>query len=152
MKTVPRPVLVAACCLALAATAAASAPDAPISSPPHTAPDKNEAQATVMKAELQRAKDAVNSAKKPDDLDPILFDLQKYENNGVGGPTVAPDNQDLQRQLIAALEFTKQWQNYLSHLTSGDVSQARNDLFALSQNNYGPSLIPRSRILALMNG
>ena len=105
-----------------------------------------------MKAELQRARDAVNSAKKPDDLDPILFDLQKYENNGVGGPAVAPDNQDLQRQLIAALEFTKQWQNYLSHLTSGDVSQARNDLFALSQNNYGPSLIPRSRILALMNG
>jgi hypothetical protein len=155
MKTVPRPVLVAACCLALALAtkeAAASAPDAPIASPPHAAPDKNETQATVMKAELQRAKDAVNSAKKPDDLDPILFDLQKYENNGVGGLTVAPDNQDLQRQLIAALEFTKQWQNYLSHLTSGDAAQARNDLFALSQNNYGPSLIPRSRILALMNG
>ena len=152
MKSVPRPALVAACCLALVATATASAPDAPIASPPHTAPDKNEAQATVMKAELQRAKDAVNSAKKPEDLDPILFDLQKYENNGVGGPTVAPDNLDLQRQLIAALEFTKQWQNYLSHLTSGDASQARNDLFALGQNNYGPSLIPRSRILAMMNG
>jgi hypothetical protein len=152
MRTVPRPVLVAACCLALATPAAASAPDAPIASPPHTAPDKNDAQATLMKAELQRAKDAVNSAKKPEELDPILFDLQKYENNGVGGPTVAPDNLDLQRQLIAALEFTKQWQNYLSHLASGDINQSRNDLQALSQNNYGPSLIPRSRILALMNG
>src|ERR1700761_2403625 len=82
MKTVPRPVLVATCCLAFTATAAASAPDAPVASPPHTAPDKNETQATDMKAELQRAKDAVNSAKKPEELDPILFDLQKYENNG----------------------------------------------------------------------
>jgi hypothetical protein len=152
MRTVPRPVVVAACCLVLTATAVASAPDAPIAAPPHTAPDKNEAQATAMRIELQRATDAVNSAKKPEDLDPVLFDLQKYENNGVGGPTVAPDNQDLQRQLIAALEFTKQWQNYLSHLAAGDVNQSRNDLQALSQNNYGPSLIPRSRILALMNG
>ena len=152
MRTVPRPVLVAACCLAMAATAPASAPDAPISSPPHTAPDKNDTQAAEMKAELQRAKDAVNAAKKAEDLDPILFDLQKYENNGVGGPTVAPDNQDLQQQLIGALEFTKQWQNYLSHLASGQGDQARNDLQALVQNNFGASLIPRSRLLALMNG
>ena len=153
MKTVPRPVLVAACCLtlaALAALASASAPDA-ISSPPHMAPDKNDAQATEMKAEFQRAKDAVNSANKAEDLDHVLFDLQKYENNGVGGLTVAPGNVDLQRQLIAALEFTKQWQNYLSHLAAGDANQARNDLQALSQNEFGPGLIPRSRILELMH-
>jgi hypothetical protein len=149
MKTVPRPVLAVACCLALAATATASAPDA-ISSPPHTAPDKNDAQATEMKAELQHAKDAVNSAKKAEDLDPVLFDLQKYENNGMGGLAIAPSNLDLQRQLIGALEFTKQWQSYLSHLAAGDFNQTRNDLQALSQNEFGPGLIPRSRILELM--
>jgi len=148
MKTVPRVVL-AACCLALAATARASAPNA-IASPPQTAPDKNDAQATEMKAELQHAKDVVNSAKKAEDLDPVLFDLQKYENNGMGSLAIAPSNLDLQRELIGALEFTKQWQSYLTHLAAGDFNQTRNDLQALSQNQFGPGLIPRSRILELI--
>lgn len=155
MKPVARPVLVAACCLALARPAVATAPDAQISAPPNTTPDKSESEATQMKAELQRAKDAVNSARKPEDLDPVLFDLQKYQNNGFefGAPsTVSPGNQELLQQLLSALEFTKQWQNYLSHLASGQTDQARNDLMAMSQNNNGPSLIPRSRLLALMNG
>ena len=155
MRLVPNSVLAAACCLALATPAKATAPDAQISAPPSATPDKSDSEATQMKAELQRAKDAVNSAKKPEDLDPVLFDLQKYQNNGFGfgmANTVSPGNQDLLQQLLSALEFTKQWQNYLSHLASGQTDQARNDLMAMSQNNFGPSLIPRSRLLALMNG
>jgi len=152
MNSVPRPIHVAVCCLVLAATAIASAPDAPISSPPHTTPDTNDAQAAEMQAELQRAKDAVNAAKKAEDLDPVLFDLQKYENTGMGGLAVAPGNAGLLRQLLGALEFTKRWQDYLSHLAAGDAAQARNDLQALSQNAMGPGLIPRSRLLALMSG
>ena len=108
-----------------------------------------------MKAILRRTKDTLNSAKKPEDLDPALFELQKYQNNGFEfgmAPTVSPSNQQLVQQLVSALEFTKQWQNYLSHLNSGQTDQARNDLMAMTQNNFGPGLIPRSRLLALMNG
>jgi hypothetical protein len=155
MKIVPRPALAAACCLALAAPAAAIPPNPPIALPPHTAPDASDSQSTEMKAELQRAKDAINTAKKPEDLDPIVFALQKYENNGFGGGVVqpaGPGDQELLQQLIGALEFTKQWQNYLSHIAAGEPDQARSDLQMISQNTNGMILIPRSRLLALLDG
>lgn len=150
--------LVAVCGLALGTHDAASAPDASAAAPApptHAAPDKTEAQAADMKAVLQRARDAVNTAKKAEDLDPILFDLQKYQNNGFQfgmGPTVAADNQQLLQQIFSAIEFTKQWQNYLSHLASGQAQQAHNDLQMLSQNNSDIGFMPRSKILALLSG
>jgi hypothetical protein len=158
MKALPRPALVAACCLALAWRATAAAPDTNAASavPPHADQDKSLAEATDMKALLKRARDAINSARKAEELDPVLFDMQKYQNNGFQGfgmgATVAPENQQLLQQIFSAVEFTKQWQNYLSHVNSGNTQQARNDLQMLSMNNFGPSLIARSRILALMSG
>ena len=145
---------------ALPLPAQASTPDAlngPITSPPSTTDNKSAAEAAEMAAVLQRAKDAVNAAKKPEDLDSIISDLQKYQNSAgpfgfATNPSVAPSNQHLLQQLLSALEFIKQWQNYLSHLNAGDTNQARNDLQMLSQNNFGPTLVPRSRILALLYG
>ena len=154
MKALLRPATTAVLCTVFVVSAAASAPDADISnlgSAPNAHEQKGDAEAVAMKAELEHVKEAVNAARKPEDLDPLLFELQKYQNNGING-TFTPENQELVQQLVGALEFTKQWQNYLSHTASGQTDQARNDLSSLSQNNFGLGIIPRSRILALLAG
>ena len=94
---------------------------------------------------LKRVSDNVAKAKKPEDLDGILVDLQKFQNDRNGGYN--PENQSLVQQVSAAFEFTKLWQNYLSHLASGQTQLVTQDLQNLSQNNYGVGIIPRSQIL-----
>ena len=145
-------VVAAALCVAMASDAPGSPPNADTSTlgaAPDEQQKKVDAAAADMKAQLQHVKEAVNAAKKPEDLDPVLFDLQKYQNGGFNND-VAPENRDLYQQLASALQFTKAWQSYLSHTASGETDQAKNDLSSISQGNYGVGLIPRSRILALM--
>ena len=45
--------------------------------PESAPPDKSASEAAEMKAELQHVRDAVGKATKAEDLDPVLFDLQK---------------------------------------------------------------------------
>ncbi len=154
MKAPARLALAAAFGATLLATPASAAP--PVPNVPPAANTKDD-DVTQMRAQLQRTKDAVNAAKKPEDLDPVLFDLQKYENNGFGfGGAVSgdftPEKQRLYQQLVSAAEFTKSWQSYLSHTATGQADQARNDLYSLLQNNYGSGLMPRSHLLALQAG
>jgi hypothetical protein len=153
MKSLSLLVVAAAAGMLLTIPATGTVPDVSsgFSPPPSAGPDKSGDEATQIKALLQRVRETVNTAKKPEDLDPVIFEMQKYQNNGFGfNPMVAAGNQEHLPQIFAALEFTKQWQNYLSHMAAGETEQAHNDLSQLSQNNYGASLIPRSRLLALM--
>lgn len=152
MKALLPAALAVALCLTLEIPASASPPSADIStlgSSPAAEQKKDDATTAKMKAEFQHLRGLVNAAKKPEDLDPVLFDLQKYENgNFLSG--ITPDNQELYQQLVGGVQFAKEWQNYLSHMATGQTDMARSDLSSLSQNNYGAGLIPRSRILALL--
>ena len=87
-------------------------------------------------------------ATKPEDLDGLLVELQKFQTNRYGGYNV--ENQALFQQVSGAFEFTKLWQNYLSHLATGQTQLVINDLQNLSQNNYAVGIIPRSHILELL--
>jgi hypothetical protein len=104
-----------------------------------------DAAAAEIQALLKRVSDAVTKAQKPEDLDGILVDLQKFQNGGNGGYN--QENQALYQQVSGAFEFIKLWQDYLSHLATGQTEQAINDLQNLSRNNYGVGIIPRSQIL-----
>ena len=110
---------------------------------------KTRADAAVAELQtlLKRVSDTITSAKKADELDGLLVDLQKYQNNRNGGYGYTPETQALYQQVSSAFEFTKAWQNYLYHQSTGETQLAENDLQNLSQNNYGVGIIPRSRIL-----
>jgi hypothetical protein len=108
--------------------------------------DRAEAEAADAKALVQRAADKVNQAKKPEDLDDLIVELQKHENNRFGDNA---QNQALNAQVRAALEFTMRWQDYLAHLAGGQTEQARQDIQNLAANNSGVNFIPRSKLLAL---
>jgi hypothetical protein len=104
-----------------------------------------DAAAAESEALLKRVSDTVAKAQKPEDVDGILADLQKFQSNGNGGYN--PENQALYQQVSSAFQFTKLWQDYLSHLATGQTQLAIGDLQSLSQDNYGVGIIPRSQIL-----
>ena len=110
--------------------------------------ERTDAGAAEIRTLLKRTSDDVAKAKKPEDLDDLLVELQKFQNDRSGGYN--PENQGLYQQVASAFEFTKLWQNYLSHLANGQGQLATQDLQNLSQNNYGVGIIPRSQILALL--
>ena len=111
--------------------------------------DKADAEVTDLKALIARAAQDITQAKKPEDLDALITEMGKHQNMRNGGNPSLQGNQELIQQFSSAFEFTKQWQNYLAHVASGQTDQAHNDVQSLSQNNYGVSLIPRSKLLAL---
>ena len=110
--------------------------------------EKADAAANQMKELLKHVSEEINKAKKPEDLDGLLVELQKFQGDRYG--SYGGENQALSQQISGAFEFTKLWQNYLSHIATGQGQLATSDLQSLSQNNYGVGLIPRSQILALL--
>jgi hypothetical protein len=111
--------------------------------------DKADAEIAGVKALLTRAGTAITQAKKPEDLDDLIEEMSKHANNQYGGNSALQGDQELVRRLNSAYEFVKQWQNYLAHMANGQTDQARNDLQALSNNNGGEGLLPRSKLLEL---
>jgi hypothetical protein len=111
--------------------------------------EKADAEAVNLKALIQQAGAQILKAKKPEDLDDMIAQLQKSQGNRYGGGGITPGNQALYQQVAGALEFTKQWQDYLSHLATGQTELATRDLQSLSQNNNVSILIPRSKLLEL---
>ncbi len=107
--------------------------------------DAYRAQVTEL---LKRVGDTIAKATKPSDLDGILVELQKYQNQGYATENEGPQ---LSQQTNMAYQFATGWQDYLSHVANGNVEQACNDLRNLAQNGYGITIVPRSRILELMN-
>lgn len=101
-----------------------------------------------MQTFLKHVSDEVSKAKKAEDLDGVLAELQKYNMNRSGG--YDPGSQALVQQVSQSFEFVKLWQNYLSHMENKQGQLATNDLQSLSQNNYNVSLVPRSEILRLL--
>jgi hypothetical protein len=111
--------------------------------------EKTDAEIASVNALLTRAGTAITQAKKPEDLDGLIEEMSKHANNQYGGNSALQGDQQLLRQFSSAYEFVKQWQNYLAHLASGQIEEARADLQNLSQNNEGAELMPRSKLLAL---
>ena len=111
--------------------------------------EKADAEITDVKALIARAGQAITQAKKPEDLDDLITEMSKHENNRYGGNQALQGNQQLLQQLSSTFEFVKQWQNYLAHMASGETDMARNDLQNLSNNNAGEGLLPRSKLLEL---
>ena len=107
---------------------------------------RDAAYAAEIQAVLSRLKEIVSKATKPEDLDGILVDLQKYQNRYGGG--YSPETQSLVQSVNAAYQFATAWQDYLHHKSVGQITQAQNDLRNLAQNSYGVTIIPRSAILA----
>jgi hypothetical protein len=105
-----------------------------------------------MKAELKHVADVISTAKKPEELDELLASLQKYQGGNFNPGLYTREDQELFQQLSGALEFTKVWQEYLTHLNWGQPDQAKADLSNLCQGNLGFNLMPRSKILALLAG
>ena len=111
--------------------------------------DKVDAEVAEVKTLMTKAGQAITQAKKPEDLDDLIAEMSKHQNNRYGGNPALQANQQLFQEFSSACEFVKQWQNYLAHLANGQTDQARSDLQMLSQNNYGDGLLPRSKLLEL---
>jgi hypothetical protein len=84
---------------------------------------------------------ALDTAKKPGDLDPIFAELADANNDRNGYGNISGRIQSLKY-------FVQNWQDYLTALAEGRINDARNDLHGLENPNYDASFYPRSKILA----
>jgi hypothetical protein len=105
---------------------------------------------------LARVPDILIKAKKTQELDGILSDLQKVQAplGGMGSYDRMygndPDSQAVMNRVNSAYQFVAQWQDYLSARNSGNIQEAQNSLRNLlnSRSAGDATLIPRSEILA----
>ena len=110
---------------------------------------RNEAHASELDGVLKKLTDVVSKSTRPSDLDDILVDLQKFQNQGYA--TYGEDQMPLSQKASQAYQFATGWQDYLSSVAHGNGDQARNELRNLAQNGYGITIVPRSHILELMS-
>ena len=97
-------------------------------------------------AALKEAADAVQNAKKPEDLDQTLNNLSKFRYDG-GVENFGAEARAIQNKAQSTVHFVQQWQNYIAARKNGNTEMARNSLQNLSSGEYF-DLMPRSRILA----
>jgi hypothetical protein len=100
-----------------------------------------------LKSALDRATQAVISAKDPKDLDPVLSELGAAIDQSRSG-TYGGLRQTAYLQLESASRFVKEWQSYLVDQAAGNSMQAANDLRNLANMSDTFMPIPRSEILA----
>lgn len=106
-----------------------------------------DAAATEVRALIKSASDAITQAKKAEDLDAIVAQLQKFLGDKYGFNS---ENQALYQQAESACAFSKLWQDYLAHLNRGQTQLAAGDLQSALAADQGSGLIPRSHMLALL--
>lgn len=106
-----------------------------------------EAAATEMQELLKRLSEITAKATKAAELDETLDGLQRIRGDRY---SYYAEDQPLFQRVTAAVEFAKLWQDYLSHLATGQAQLALTDLQSINQNNYGAGLIPRSQLLDRM--
>jgi hypothetical protein len=97
---------------------------------------------------LQRAGNAVRSAKTPADLDATIKELAE-QNRQDGMQSSSKEMREAQRKVGPTLLYASRWQNYLSDRAAGDSEDAVRMLRDLS-NDTELLLIPRSGILDLI--
>jgi hypothetical protein len=87
---------------------------------------------------------AIDTAKKPGDLDQVFAQLADANNNRNDFGSSSGKIQNLKY-------FVQNWQDYLAALASGRINDARNDLKGLENPNYDASFYPRSKILSALD-
>jgi hypothetical protein len=112
-------------------------------STPLQPPDATE-RTTEIDRVLDRAAETVRAAKRPEDLDEIIAQLDKLQQKGVPYAPINPEL--LTARLAAAKNFTREWQEYLSAIQNGNVKRAREILEQLAQTG-NVNFVPRSEIL-----
>ncbi len=100
--------------------------------------------AAEMQAILQRLSETAPKAVKAAELDEILDALQRIKDDRYSYYT---EDASLFQRVAVACEFTRLWQDYLSHRAAGQNQLALTDLQNINQNNYGANIIPRSLLL-----
>src|SRR5262249_43266397 len=92
-------------------------------------PAESEAQrkyfAERLEAVLKKASEACLAAKKENDLDPVLADLQSLKQHGY---SESPEFTRALGRREAAIRFVTRWQEYLTNLTTGYDDRAKNIL------------------------
>jgi hypothetical protein len=115
-----------------------------------------DAIATKVDAVLKDLPDRLAKAQKPEDLDPVLADIQGLQISprdgyGMRGYGMDQSIAALANKINACYQFTTQWQDYLSAKNNGNTQAAQNVLQNLLNNRQtdAPILIPRSQLLAI---
>lgn len=93
---------------------------------------------------------ATEAAKTPADLDALLAEINKPLTDDPNNRGNLPGNAPL--QIESMRRFVLKWQDYLAQLEAGNGQAATNILRELSYDNGASTFIPRSRLLALLNG
>lgn len=115
---------------------------------------QKKARADALKAKvneiLARVPEILIKAKKTQELDGILGNLQKAQVPQGGMYGYDPESQAVTGQVTSAYQFVAQWQDYLSARNSGNIQEAQNALRNLlnSRPQGETMLVPRSEILA----
>lgn len=111
------------------------------------------ARASTATAEMQgllkRLTEVASKTAKALDLDELFDALNRIKNDRYSYYT---EDASLYERVASACEFTRLWQDYLSHSAAGQVQLALTDLQNVNQNNYGAGIIPRSEILDRIAG
>ena len=98
-------------------------------------------------AQLGQAKEAVRTAKRAEELDEIVAQLDELQQKGVAYSPLVADV--LPAKLAAAKNFVRRWQEYLAVAQNGDTKHAREILEQLDGTG-NVNWIPRSEILRRM--
>jgi len=107
---------------------------------------KEKTLAEQIQSVLAKAAKAVQTATKPADLDDVLRDLSKAQEERLDVRISEAARNEINK-LPAARQFVIHWQDYLANRDAGNTQQAIQNLQNASNSN-APELIPRSEILA----
>lgn len=119
---------------------------------------KSQAWQEQAEAILKKSKEIIPTAKKPEDLDELIAQLEQiksrpfiggYEGSFYGDNERTTELRELSEQVQKIQQFATTWQQYLSSLNNNQYEQASRALGDLLNYNYSYLCgIPRSGILA----
>ena len=111
--------------------------------------DRKEAvQTTAADALLTQVGDKLTAAKKAEDLDATISELNKIS---ISENTRSPKTQAAARKLHGAKQIVVAWQDYLMAEETGNVQTSRSKLEQISSELAATPLVPRSLVLRLLN-
>ena len=108
---------------------------------------------TEVQTALDHSRDAVRTAKKASDLDPVLDELTHVRDEAMSPGKATGLDPALLNRIEPTAQFVTTWQDYLAKESVADVTGARQSLEELAGRGRGLEqvyLIPRSEILQRM--